>query len=196
VLHRRVAVFETGRANVALLVAGGGSRQELDVRQCAVILFAMQSFTVEDDAVEPSGADARRVGRQLSFALYSAANRVIRLHRPFLEPLGLTYPQYLAMLALYEGVPQSVGDLGLKLGMDTGTLTPLLKRLAAAGLVTRARDPADERRVLIGLTEAGEALREAAWSIPEKIETACRLSDEDLAELRDTLDGLAVAPST
>jgi DNA-binding MarR family transcriptional regulator len=127
---------------------------------------------------------------------YSAANRVIRLHRPFLEPLGLTYPQYLAMLALYEGVPQSVGDLGLKLGMDTGTLTPLLKRLAAAGLVTRARDPADERRVLIGLTEAGEALREAAWSIPEKIETACRLSDEDLAELRDTLDELAVAPST
>jgi MarR family transcriptional regulator, organic hydroperoxide resistance regulator len=72
----------------------------------------------------------------------------------------------------------------------------LLKRLAAAGLVTRARDPADERRVLIDLTEAGEALREAAWSIPEKIETACRLSDEDLAKLRDTLDGLAVAPST
>ncbi len=157
----------------------------------------MQSFTVEDDAVEPSGADARRrVGRQLSFALYSAANRVIRLHRPFLAPLGLTYPQYLVMLALYEGVPQSVSDLGLKLGMDTGTLTPLLKRLAAAGLVTRARDPADERRVLIGLTEAGEARREAAWSIPEKIEAACRLSDEDLAELRDTLDGLAVAPST
>jgi DNA-binding MarR family transcriptional regulator len=157
----------------------------------------MQSLKVENDAVEPSGVDARRrVGRQLSFALYSAANRVIRLHRPLLEPLGLTYPQYLAMLALYEGVPQSVGDLGLKLGMDTGTLTPLLKRLAAAGLVTRARDPADERRVLIGLTEAGEALREAAWSIPEKIETACRLSDEDLAELRDTLDGLAVTPST
>jgi DNA-binding MarR family transcriptional regulator len=101
----------------------------------------------------------RRVGTQLSFALYSAANRVIRLHRPFLEPLGLTYPQYLVMLALYEGTPQSVGDLGLKLGMETGTLMPLLKRRANAGLVTRARDRTDERRVLIGLTETGEALR-------------------------------------
>jgi DNA-binding MarR family transcriptional regulator len=74
--------------------------------------------------------------------------------------------------------------------MDNGTLTPLLKRLESAGLVTRTRDQQDERRVLIDLTEAGEALREAACSIPEKIETACRLSDEDLAELRDTLNGL------
>src|SRR3954447_7138662 len=95
-----------------------------------------------------------RVGRQLSFALYSASNRIIRLHRPLLEPLGLTYPQFLAMLALYEDAPRSVGDLGLVLGMETGTLTPLLKRLEAAGLVTRTRDSVDERRVLIDLTEA------------------------------------------
>ena len=132
-----------------------------------------------------------RVGRQLSFALYGASNRVIRLHRPFLEPLGLTYPQFLVMLALYEDAPRSVGDLGLVLGMETGTLTPLLKRLEAAGLVTRTRDSADERRVLIDLTEAGRALREEACSVPEKIETACRLSNDQLAELRDTLNGLA-----
>src|SRR4028118_990687 len=131
-----------------------------------------------------------RVGRQLSFALYGASNRIVRLHRPFLEPLGLTYPQFLVMLALYEDVPRSVGDLGLELGMDNGTLTPLLKRLQSAGLVTRTRDQQDERRVLIDLTEAAEVLREAACSIPEKIGTACRLSDEDLAELRDTLNGL------
>jgi len=80
-----------------------------------------------------------RVGRQLSFALYGASNRIIRLHRPFLEPLGLTYPQFLVMLALYEDAPRSVGDLGLVLGMETGTLTPLLKRLQTAGLVTRTR---------------------------------------------------------
>ena len=134
--------------------------------------------------------ERRHVGRQLSFALYSASNRVIRLHRPFLEPLGLTYPQFLVMLALYEGTPRTVGEVGLELGMDNGTLTPLLKRLESAGLVTRNRDQQDERRVFIDLTEAGEALREAACSIPEKIETACRLSDEDLAELRDTLNGL------
>src|SRR3954465_10809887 len=112
-----------------------------------------------------------RVGRQLSFALYGASNRIIRLHRPLLEPLGLTYPQFLVMLALYEDAPWSVGDLGLVLGMETGTLTPLLKRLEAAGLVTRTRDSADERRVLIDLTEAGQALREGACSVPEKVET-------------------------
>ena len=133
----------------------------------------------------------RRVGTQLSFALYSASNRVVRLHRPFLEPLGLTYPQFLVMLALYEDAPRSVGDLGHELGMDNGTLTPLLKRLEAAGLVTRTRDPADERRVLVDLTDAGRALREEACSVPEKVETACRLSKDQLAELRDTLDGLA-----
>src|SRR5215211_5801945 len=140
--------------------------------------------------------ESRRVGRQLSFALYSAANRIIRLHKPFLEPLGLTYPQFLVMLALYEAAPRTVGDLGIELGMDNGTLTPLLKRLEGAGLVTRTRDRHDERRVLIDLTKAGEALREEASSIPEKIETACRLSNIDLAELRDTLNGLALPRQT
>lgn len=137
-----------------------------------------------------------RVGRQLSFALYGASNRVIRLHRPFLDPLGLTYPQFLVMLALYEASPRTVGALGDELGMDNGTLTPLLKRLEGAGLVTRTRDRQDERRVLIELTGAGEALREAACAVPEKIETACRLTDRDLAELRDTLNGLALPRSS
>jgi DNA-binding MarR family transcriptional regulator len=137
----------------------------------------------------------RRVGRQLSFALYGASNRLIRLHRPFLEPLGLTYPQFLVMLSLYDGAPRTVGELGLELGMDNGTLTPLLKRLESAGLVTRTRDRHDERRVLIDLTKAGEALREAVCSVPEKIETACRLTAEDLAALRDTLNGLGIPRS-
>jgi DNA-binding MarR family transcriptional regulator len=147
----------------------------------------------------PKQNERQRVGRQFSFALYSASNRVIRLHRPFLEPLGLTYPQFLVMLALYETAPRTVGDLGLELGMDNGTLTPLLKRLVIAGLVTRTRDQKDERRVLIDITEAGEALREAVCSVPEKIETAtCRLtncSNEELLELRDTLNGLGLPPS-
>lgn len=138
----------------------------------------------------PGTEDPRRVGRQLSFALYSALSRVIRLHRPFLEPLGLTYPQFLVMLSLYDGTPRTVGDLGLELGMDNGTLTPLLKRLQSAGLVTRTRDVQDERRVLIDLTEAGKTLREAVCSIPDKIESACRLTTEDIASLNDTLNGL------
>src|SRR3954453_1276268 len=110
----------------------------------------------------PGTAEWRRVGMHLSFALYSASNRIIRLHRPFLEPLGLTYPQFLVMLTLYDDTPRTVGDLGIELGMDNRTLTPLLKRLESAGLVTRTRDARDERRVLIDLTTGGEALREAA----------------------------------
>src|SRR4028119_1438339 len=98
------------------------------------------------------------------------------------------------MLALYESTPRTVGELGQELGMDNGTLTPLLKRLQSAGLVTRTRDQQDERRVLIDLTEAGEAHREAVCSVPHKIETAaCRMSNfsvEDLKEFRDTLNGL------
>src|SRR5687767_8161375 len=128
-----------------------------------------------------SNDDLQLVAAQFSFALYGATSRVIRLHRPFLEPLGLTYPQFLVMLTLYEREPRSVGDIGQELGMDNGTLTPLLKRLVAAGLITRTRDPLDERRVLIDLTKAGEALREEASAIPGKIETACRLSTEELA---------------
>lgn len=130
---------------------------------------------------------------QLSFALYSAANRFIRLHRPFLEPFGLTYPQFLVMLALYESEPRTVGSVGHELGMDNGTLTPLLKRLVAAGLVTRSRDERDERRVQIALTAAGEALRGELCSVPERIETKCKLTDDGLVELRDTLNALGVA---
>jgi DNA-binding MarR family transcriptional regulator len=91
-------------------------------------------------------------------------------------------------------MPRTVGDIGATVGMDTGTLTPLLKRLVSAGLVTRERDTKDERRVLIGLTPAAERIREAVLGIPAKIKTACRLSDKGLADLRDTLNGLAHAP--
>lgn len=133
----------------------------------------------------------REVGMQLSFALYSAANRMARLHKPFLEPLGLTFSQYLVMLELFSSTPRSVGELGEKLDMDTGTITPLLKRLEVSGMVTRTRDPSDERRVLINLTEAAEALRDDVWGITDKIKTACQITDDGLAELRETLDAFA-----
>lgn len=133
----------------------------------------------------------REVGAQLSFALYGAANRMIRMHKPFLDPLGLTFPQYLVMLELFSGSPRTVGELGNALGMDTGTITPLLKRLEKAGFITRRRDVADERRVLVDLTKAGLALRDPAWAIPDQIKSACQLTDDGLAELRDTLDDLA-----
>ncbi|MBB4194834.1 DNA-binding MarR family transcriptional regulator [Rhizobium aethiopicum] len=136
-------------------------------------------------------ASRRAVGTQLSFALYGAANRMARFHKPFLQPLGLTFPQYLVMLELYGGTPRAVGELGLNLDMDTGTITPLLKRLELAGMVTRTRDCDDERRVLIHLTKTGESLRDELWAVTDKIKTACQLTDEGLADLRDTLHAFA-----
>src|SRR5690554_2793911 len=118
---------------------------------------------------------SHQLGTQLSFALYGAANRVARLHKPFLEPLGLTFPQYLVMLELLGGTPRSVGELGAKLGMDTGTITPLLKRLESSAKVTRSRDPNDERRVLVDLTKEGEALRGELCRIADSIKNACQL---------------------
>lgn len=137
------------------------------------------------------GSTSHNVAMQISFAVYGAAGRMARMHKPFLDPLGLTFPQYLVMLELYRETPRTVGDLGHTLGMDAGTITPLLKRLAASGMVTRTRDAADERRVLIDLTPAGEAIRDEVWGLTDKIKSACQLTEDDLVALRDTLHGLA-----
>ena len=131
------------------------------------------------------------LGEQLSFALYGAANRMIRLHKPFLEPLGLTFPQYLVILALLDGAPQTVGALGARLDMDTGTITPLVKRLEAAGMVSRVRDRTDERRVLVDLTAAGRRLESKVRGVTDQIKSACQLDDAGLHDLRRTLEGLA-----
>lgn len=148
------------------------------------------SCTMESRAIDITPL-RRAVGKELSFALYSAANRMVRMHKPFLEPLGLTFPQYLVMLELFEGSPQTVGELGTKLGMDAGTITPLLKRMEAAQLVTRRRDADDERRVLVELTNHGHALRTETALVSEQIKSACRLTDAGLSELRDTLQDFA-----
>lgn len=137
-----------------------------------------------------AGIDPLRLDLQLCFALYSAANKVTRLYRPLLEPLGLTYPQYLTMMALWETSPRTVGDLGEALGLDSGTLTPLLKRLEAQGLVERARDPADERRVIVSLSKAGAALKSEAAGVPAAL--ACQLGCDlgELENLRERLKAL------
>jgi DNA-binding MarR family transcriptional regulator len=147
---------------------------------------------IEDQSAVDAEASSRSgAGNELSFALYGAANRMARMHKPFLEPLGLTFSQYLVLLELFAGTPRTVGELGAKLGMDTGTLTPLLKRLATAGKVTRTRDVADERRVLIDLTSAGEALRGQVQAVSGQIRSACKLTEQDMIGLRGTLDDLA-----
>lgn len=133
--------------------------------------------------------------RQICFRLYAASNLVTRLYRPHLEAMGLTYPQYLVMLILWETEPRSVSQLGERLYLDSGTLTPLLKRLQAAGLVVRRRDTADERRVFIHLTEAGRALRKRADEMLRamKEETCLSSADFDLlgAQLDRYIDGVS-----
>lgn len=122
--------------------------------------------------------------RQVCFPLYAASNLIVRAYRPVLAEVGLTYPQYLVMLVLWENEPQSVGSLGERLHLDSGTLTPLLKRIEASGLVTRERDPRDERRVIVALTDAGRTLRDRVRHVPMTLSKALGLSDEEATTLR------------
>ena len=141
-------------------------------------------------------AEERSIGTQLSFALYGAANRMARLHKPLLDPLGLTFPQYLAVLELLDESPVSVGVLGSRLGMDTGTITPLVKRLEAGRIVTRTRDPSDERRVIVDLTGHGRSLEEQVRGVTNQIKTLCKLTDQSMDDLVLTLEALAHSPAT
>jgi MarR family transcriptional regulator, organic hydroperoxide resistance regulator len=127
---------------------------------------------------------------QLCFALYSTSLAMTKLYKPLLEELGLTYPQYLVMLVLWEEDGPMVSELGERLYLDSGTLTPLLKRLEAAGLIARVRDTQDERRVHITLTAAGRKLRARAQKIPGCVRTASRCSLGELMQLKQQLRGL------
>lgn len=131
------------------------------------------------------------VGNELAFALYGAANRMMQLHKPFLQPLGLTFSQYLVMLELFAGTPRTVGDLGARLNMETGTITPILKRLETSGKVTRVRDVEDERRVLVNLTAAGEALQADVLAVSGQIKSACKLDEQGSMDLHKILNDLA-----
>jgi DNA-binding MarR family transcriptional regulator len=127
------------------------------------------------------------LGNQLCFAVYSTAHAFNRAYKPLLERLGLTYPQYLVMLVLWErdGVP--VKDIGERLLLDSGTLTPLLKRLEAAELVKRTRSTEDERQVLIALTPRGQALKEKARAVPQAILAASACSIAELSAMKNEL---------
>lgn len=125
--------------------------------------------------------------------MYAASRAATAAYRPLLEELGLTYPQYLVMLVLWEDQPRTVRALGEELGLDSGTLSPLLKRLEALGFVERRRSAADERRVEVFLTPAGAALSTRATSVPQRLAEAAGLSAAELDRLRETLDRLTAA---
>lgn len=127
---------------------------------------------------------------KICFALYSATHTMQRVYQPLLGPLGLTYPQYLVLTCLWDQDGRTVGELGSSLALESNTLTPLLKRMEAQGLLTRARRPTDERQVEISLTEKGRALQSEADSIARCIFEACGLPLQDLTALRDQIIGL------
>lgn len=142
----------------------------------------------------PAGSDdPLLLDRQICFPLYAASNLLTRVYRPVLAPLGLTYPQYLAMLVLWEKSPASVGELGKRLHLDSGTLTPLLKRMEQGGLVDRCRDPQDERRVLVGLTQKGRALRKAARAVPDTLSLQLNLDPAAIEDLRNSVQSMVRA---
>jgi MarR family transcriptional regulator, organic hydroperoxide resistance regulator len=130
--------------------------------------------------------------QQLCFALYKASRAMTRVYTPLLEGTGLTYPQYLTLLALWQdpGRPRTVGELGEQLHLDSGTLTPLLKRLVVMGYVTRARDADDERRVLVTVTGEGLALRDRLAAVPTSILSCLGMDLPDAVALREQLTEL------
>ena len=147
----------------------------------------------------PAG-EMLKLDHQLCFALYSSSLAMTKLYKPLLDPLGLTYPQYLAMMVLWESDAITVSELGQRLQLDSGTLTPLLKRLEANGHLQRQRDSADERRVLLHLTPAGRALKARAAKVPPQIACAAGCSLDELAsltrrlkQLRDQLQNFPVS---
>ena len=131
------------------------------------------------DVHESDAFEMLRLDQQLCFAMYSTSLAMTKLYKPLLAPLGLTYPQYLVMLALWETDGLTVSQAGDRLMLDSGTLTPLLKRLEEAGRLSRTRDTSDERRVIITLTKAGRALKKKAVAIPPNVicATACQVDE-------------------
>jgi MarR family transcriptional regulator, organic hydroperoxide resistance regulator len=128
-----------------------------------------------------------RLEQQVCFAIYSAMHAVNKAYMPLLEKIALTYPQYIAMLVLWESDDVTVKELGERLFLDSGTLTPLLKRLEGMGLVRRARDPSDERKVRLSLTDKGKELRRDALTIPGQIAAAMGRPADDLKAVRKEL---------
>lgn len=142
---------------------------------------------MRDLSQTPSPDQMLALDNQLCFALYATSLAMTKLYKPLLAPLGLTYPQYLVMLVLWEHDDQTVNDVGHALQLDSGTLTPLLKRMETAGWLSRQRDAADERRVRLHLTPKGRTLKQAAQSVPSAIACQLGLSTSDIVSLRRTL---------
>lgn len=147
----------------------------------------MTNASVESAGVAQPATDLLALNRQLCFALAIASRSVIGAYKPILEPMGLTHPQYLVMLALWENEPRSLSDLAAELRLEPATLSPLVKRLEAAGYVTRRRSIEDERHLAVRLTSLGRSLRDQAEHVPPQVITALGVDLDELTELQARL---------
>ncbi len=143
--------------------------------------------------IEAGSDRLQSLNYMLCFELHAASRAMTAVYRPLLEELGLTYPQYLVMILLWEREPRLVKELGRALELDSGTLSPLLKRLDTAGLVSRRRSTQDEREVEVTLTDEGRDLEDRARSVPTTVENATGLSEGEIKALRERLAGLRAA---
>lgn len=134
--------------------------------------------------------EALKLDNQLCFPLYACAKEIVRRYKPFLDEIDLTYTQYIAMMVLWEEKKINVKDLGGRLYLDSGTLTPVLKRLEQKGLISRQRDDKDERVLIASITQEGEALKEKAVEIPYKMAGCVKLDEQDAKELYEILHKL------
>lgn len=132
--------------------------------------------------------DCLLLENQLCFPLYACAKEIVRQYRKPLEPLGLTYTQYIVMMALWESGDMAENELGNRVHLDSGTLTPLLKRLEKQGLIDRKRSLSDERRLLVSLSEKGKALRQQAVHVPAAMQGCVQLSEEEAMQLKQLLN--------
>jgi DNA-binding MarR family transcriptional regulator len=147
--------------------------------------------------VMPESTDSLDLEQQVCYALSIAARGVVAAYKPLLDPLGLTHPQYLVMVALWQHGPLQVKELGALLALDSGTLSPLLKRLEAMGLVSRRRSQHDERQVTVSVTDRGRDLRQDAREVHEQVVLRLGLDDDELAQLQTVLKRVseAIAPA-
>jgi DNA-binding MarR family transcriptional regulator len=147
--------------------------------------------------VMPESTDSLELEQQVCYALSIAARGVVAAYKPLLDPLGLTHPQYLVMVALWQHGPLQVKELGALLSLDSGTLSPLLKRLEAMGLVSRRRSERDERQVTVSVTDRGRELRQAAQEVHEQVVLRLGLDDDELTQLQAVLKRVseAIAPA-
>lgn len=134
-----------------------------------------------------SNDELLKLDNQLCFAVYACSREIIKYYRPYLDKLGLTYTQYITMMVLWEAGRISAKDLGMRLHLDSGTLTPLLKKLEHTGLIERHRNSVDERSLIITLTDKGQNLKNRAGEIPEKMFCGLKLTMEELVSLREQL---------